>query len=107
MLTNAIKFSEPHSTVSIRSQTEPDGAVQCIITDQGIGIPEPLLRTLFEPNAQTSRPGTGGEMGTGFGMPLIKHVIESFGASIRVESRDRETFPDRHGTTVILSLRPA
>ncbi len=107
VLTNAVKFSEPHSTVTISARTESDGTVQCVITDQGIGIPKSLLNTLFEANAQTSRPGTGGEVGTGFGMPLIKHVMESFGASIRVESRDRESFPDHHGTTITLILQQA
>lgn len=107
LITNAAKFSEPESTVLLEAHAEPNGLVRCTLSDTGIGIPPDMLRKLFDPTMQTSRPGTRGEAGTGFGMPLVKQIIESFGGTIEIDSRDRESSPGNHGTRISLCLQAA
>ena len=104
MLTNAAKFSARGSVIRITLDQEPPGFASLRIEDQGIGIPETMLASLFDPLAQNSRPGTEGEPGTGFGMTLAKRFIELCGGTMTVRSRDAAQFPQDHGTTVTITL---
>ena len=103
ILTNAVKFSYPGSSVDVTA-TELDGKVILSVRDQGIGMPERLLDDIFNINKPTSRQGTNGESGTGFGMPLMKRFVNAYGGDIEVRSQDKKTHPDDHGTEVIVTL---
>ncbi|CAN2044858.1 histidine kinase [Candidatus Magnetomoraceae bacterium gMMP-13] len=104
LLTNAIKFSFPDSKIIIRVEKEND-KVLLSIKDFGIGMPQGLLNDIFDLNKATSRPGTNGEMGTGFGMPLIKKFIDAYSGKIEIKSFDYEESPDNHGTEIKITLR--
>lgn len=106
VFSNAIKFSYEQDAVSITAQKISSGEVQIDVIDEGMGIPDDLLRDLFDITRQTSRPGTRGEHGTGFGMILLKNFMDSFGGRIEIVSRDRETHPREHGTRVRLIFPP-
>ncbi len=58
----------------------------------------------FDSDKKTSRPGTMGEEGTGFGMPLVKSYIEKFGGTIDLKSKSIEDSPHDHGTIICLIL---
>ncbi len=103
LLSNAIKFSFPKGKIIISAEPEGD-MVKVSIQDFGVGMPERLVNDLFDINKATSRPGTSGESGTGFGMPLVKKFVETYGGSIDIKSKDRKQFPDDHGTEIILRL---
>lgn len=100
ILTNSIKFSHEGGEIHI-SSIEKEDVNEVIITDYGIGIPEELLSNLFSETEQTSRLGTDGELGTGFGMPLVKKFMISYGGQIKVNS---STHGDNVGTTTTLSF---
>jgi signal transduction histidine kinase len=106
ILSNAVKFSERGSRIAVWTNSTDDW-VQLRIRDSGIGIPSHVLERIFDPSAQTSRPGTEGEDGTGFGMPLVKQFVESYGGWVSIKSREREESPTEHGTEVCLHLRRA
>jgi len=74
------------------------------VTDPGIGIPKETLKRLFDLTSATSRPGTEGEEGTGFGMPLIKSFVEHYGGKIEVESKEQGDGAENHGTTIRIWL---
>ena len=63
------------------------------------------LNNIFSTQKQTSLPGTKGEKGTGFGMPLIKKYIERYNGKIKVSSKHETEFPDKHGTTISIYLK--
>jgi signal transduction histidine kinase len=86
VLSNAIKFSSRGSVITVRASAGEDD-VTLTITDQGIGIPPELLDKLFEPSEPTTRPGTDGENGTGFGLPLTSKFVAAYGGSVSVESK--------------------
>jgi two-component system sensor histidine kinase/response regulator len=106
LLTNAIKFSSPGQTVVLRAASE-DGAVRVTVRDRGIGMPPSLLAELFDVHKNTSRPGTAGEKGTGFGMPLVRKLVTAYGGSIEVTSTEQVEGVRDHGTEVRLLLRQA
>ncbi len=97
LLTNAIKFSPKNSKILVQLQ-ENDDYHTMVIQDQGIGMPKDLLEKLFDIGAKTSRTGTAGEVGTGFGMPLLKSYVELFGGQVEVQSKNIADYPSDHGT---------
>ncbi len=103
LLTNALKFSQPGSTVVVRI-TSADGRAVLTVADQGIGIPAATLDALFDVTKPASRKGTSGEIGTGFGMPLVKKFVEAYGGAIDVMSKDSNASPVDHGTEVRVTL---
>lgn len=103
LLSNAIKFSPRGATIHLQAQTK-DQWVHLQVSDKGIGMPQSLIDILFDEYKPTSRQGTEGEKGTGFGMPLMKHIAEAFGGSVQVESRCQSEHPHDHGTTFHIFL---
>lgn len=81
--------------------------VELEFRDHGMGIPAHLLGSVFDVKKRTSRSGTEGETGVGFGMPLVKKFIHLYRGSITIESRSAEEIPEDSGTSVILSLPAA
>ncbi|MDH5656007.1 MAG: hybrid sensor histidine kinase/response regulator [Spirochaetia bacterium] len=103
LLTNAMKFSEPGSVIQIQAE-RVNGHLDLSIRDHGIGMPESVLQNIFDAGKSVSRSGTRGERGTGYGMPLVKKFIEAYGGSITIDSKEKETDPDGHGTEVRMKL---
>src|SRR5690606_16433531 len=99
IISNAIKFSHPGGfiTVSAKAVNEETFAVE--IKDTGIGMPEHILNTLFDMNKKTSRPGTIGESGTGFGLHIMRSFVEMYGGKVEVASQEGK------GTTFGLFLK--
>ncbi|MFL5815038.1 MAG: 7TM diverse intracellular signaling domain-containing protein [Bdellovibrionia bacterium] len=108
LVSNAVKFTPPGGRIDIQAYTLGK-KVQIEVRDSGIGIPSQLLPHLFSSNAITTRLGTEGERGNGFGMPLVKTVVESFGGTLTVQSISAEEAGDGAitGTRMILSLKQA
>lgn len=100
LISNALKFSVLKSIVIVRCEAVGE-SVLISVHDQGIGIPTSIRKKLFNSNAQTSRRGTSGEKGTGFGMPLVKLLTEELKGSIEVESWTKEEGSEQEPGTVI------
>ncbi len=98
IINNAIKFSCQGGVIVFDLRTFSDEMVELCIRDHGIGIPETILQNIFNPLAKTNREGTRGETGTGFGMPIAKHIMDLMGGKIIVESRVKESDAYEHGT---------
>ena len=104
ILTNALKFSYPGSVIRLRAAMLTPERMELSVEDAGIGMPETLLHNLFDVSKTTSREGTGGEHGTGFGMPLVQKFVHAYGGSISISSKAEREFPDAHGTKITLTL---
>lgn len=106
LISNAIKFSQKKSTIDFVIDEE-DGFKTIAIKDHGIGVPPDLLKKLFMAEEKTSRRGTDGEKGTGFGLPLAKKYLELFEGKITVESKEKVGDSTDHGSTFKLFLKKA
>lgn len=104
ILTNCIKFSPDGSLISIHTNNEGDNS-NLFIRDQGIGIPSHIAENIFDPFYPTTRRGTLGEEGTGFGMPIALKSMEFFKGTISLETKEIETHPEDHGTCFKLSFK--
>lgn len=104
IVSNAIKFSDPGSSIDIMIREDGE-IIRAMISDHGMGIPDNILNNLFDETKKTSRVGTSGEKGTGFGLPIVKAYVEKCGGAISVASRCRETDQTSSGTTFELSFK--
>jgi len=85
LLDNAADATEgnaaPRIDVSL-AQRAP--MLEVTVSDNGVGVPEPLARRLGEPFFTTKEPGRG----TGLGLYLARHVAERSGGLMRIESTE-------------------
>jgi PAS domain S-box-containing protein len=88
LLTNAIKFSKNNSSVLIDIIKGTEGFDTILVKDNGIGIPEEILKKLFIVGEKIGRLGTMGEESTGLGLLLCKEFIEKHKGKIWVESKE-------------------
>jgi len=105
ILSNAVKFSYPASTIRVDMEESGDW-VAVNFRDTGVGMSQELIDSLFSLSKATSRDGTCGEQGTGFGMPLVKRFVDAYGGEIEIQSKEESVSPEDHGTVFTLRLRP-
>ncbi len=84
LVTNAIKFCKSGDHIAI-SLAGGDAPAICV-RDTGPGIQPKLLNDLFRFDKKTSTIGTAGETGTGFGLPLVKNIMELHGGNLELNS---------------------
>lgn len=83
---NALKFSPAEEPITVSARTA-DGAVEIAVTDLGIGVDAEELPRLFERFYRTDGGKAHDRSGTGLGLYICKSLIESWGGTIRVDSR--------------------
>ncbi|MBI4583532.1 MAG: sensor histidine kinase [Planctomycetes bacterium] len=79
LLLNAIQATPPGGVIILRAHRQDD-VVECVVKDNGRGIPPENLPRLFDPFF-TTRPG-----GTGLGLAISHRIIEGCRGRISVES---------------------
>ena len=103
LISNAIKFSHHGDTIKVTAEVVDD-QISVQIKDTGIGMPSELVDNLFKHDVPTSRSGTAGEKGTGFGMPITSAFMEKYGGSIHVKSVEKNSDKNDHGTQITLTF---
>ncbi|MGH9085890.1 MAG: sensor histidine kinase [Acidimicrobiales bacterium] len=97
LLENAVKYSDPGSTVRLRSHT--DGRwIDIEVADDGIGIPDRDRERIFERFYRVDRARSRETGGTGLGLAIVRHIVTNHAGEVRVESREGE------GSTFTLRL---
>jgi PAS domain S-box-containing protein len=85
LLSNAVKFSPADSTVWVAA-TQRDHDVLFQVTDQGRGIPQDKLTSIFERFNQVDATDSRKRGGTGLGLTICKKIIQRHGGQIWAES---------------------
>ena len=89
LIGNAIKFTHMSGKVNVGASVNGKEVI-VTIRDNGIGIPEKIVKDLFRIDTRYSRPGTSMEQGTGLGLKICKEFVEMQGGRIWVESTDHK-----------------
>lgn len=88
-LSNSIKFSPPHSKVSIGFQLQND-KLRVKVDDSGRGIPETFKQHLFEKFSQLDSSSTRSSSGTGLGLAISKSLSDYMGIDLDYISKEGE-----------------
>lgn len=85
LLTNAIKFSHPNTSVEV-SAGRSNGSLTISIKDQGQGFSEKDKMFLFQKFKKLSARPTAGESSNGLGLAIVKTLIDRMKGSIELVS---------------------
>jgi two-component system, sensor histidine kinase and response regulator len=84
LISNAIKFSTPESSVTIRAETR-GRMVRIQVVDHGPGIPQEERASLFKPFSKLSPRPTGGESSSGLGLWIVKELATLQNGAVGME----------------------
>lgn len=95
VVSNAIKYTPPRGTIFLRilemkSTRNGYGTYEFHIKDNGIGMSEEFLKTLFDPFTRETTSTVNSIQGTGLGMAITKNIVDMMGGSIECRSKEKE-----------------
>lgn len=85
LLSNAIRFSAPGQTVTVK--VLPSATMTRVsVIDQGPGIPQDFRKRIFQKFSQAGNVNARKTGGTGLGLSISKAIVEKHGGTINFES---------------------
>jgi two-component system, OmpR family, phosphate regulon sensor histidine kinase PhoR len=101
LLDNAVKYTPPGGTVTLRAQSAND-RLMLSVRDTGVGLEPKHLPRIFERFYRVDKGRSRDQGGTGLGLSIVKHLAAALGGDVQVNSR-----PGAGSTfTVLLPLAP-
>jgi two-component system phosphate regulon sensor histidine kinase PhoR len=86
LVDNAVKYTPAGGHVVVRSFSEPDGSARVEVRDDGPGIGPEHRERIFERFYRVDKARSRELGGTGLGLSIVRHLAESIGAIVSVES---------------------
>ncbi len=87
LMDNAIKYNRAGGSVTVKvEKTEGKEEVRVSVKDTGIGIPPEAVNNLFKKFFRADNAKQSKVKGTGFGLYIVKEIVEKLGGKIWVES---------------------
>lgn len=86
LMTNAVKFSQENTTITVSAVEDSNGGIAITVRDQGIGMTPEQLKIAMEPFGQVDSTLSRKVEGTGLGLPLTKALIELHDGVMEIES---------------------
>jgi two-component system sensor histidine kinase ChvG len=107
LLDNALSFAPDGSTITITGTRLPQGMIRITIEDQGPGIPDDSLNSIFERfySERPSAEGFGNH--SGLGLSISKQIVEAHDGHIWAENirpRDARSDTPAEGARFVLEL---
>ena len=85
LLTNAVKYSPARTQVTVTAAAE-SGELRLSIRDQGIGMDDKELKSIFRKFYRTKKAEQSGEVGTGIGLSIVEQIVAHHGGRMEVSS---------------------
>ena len=91
ILSNSIKYTAPGGTISLRiveKTVKSNGyaTYEFRIKDNGMGMDEEFVKTIFDPFTRVKSTTVSGIQGTGLGMSITKNIVDMMGGNIKIRS---------------------
>src|ERR1700686_610846 len=86
LLTNAIKYSEPTTQITLSAHSEAS-AVRFEVSDQGVGIRKEHMVRLFEKFYRADDPAVRRTSGTGLGLCIVRSLVPMLGGRVHARRR--------------------
>ncbi|SDB05680.1 hybrid sensor histidine kinase/response regulator [Eubacterium oxidoreducens] len=91
IMSNAIKFVPQKGRIDCEikeiTHTQDDITVEISVADNGIGMTEAFMKTIFDPFTQENPHETNNTSGSGIGMAITKKLVDLMDGEIFVESK--------------------
>jgi signal transduction histidine kinase len=87
LLDNAVKYSAPGTTVTLRLWSD-EGSNYLSVHDEGIGIAPAYQAQLFKPFGRLKPARTSKIKGSGLGLYITKGIVEAHNGRLLIESRE-------------------
>ncbi len=101
LITNAIKFTPVNGSVAVNLGLHTDDLKQTLtikVADTGVGLDADAIANILSGSKHTSD-GTDGEIGFGFGLALVKRLVDDLNGIMNIQSAPN------NGTTFIITLQ--
>ncbi len=88
LISNSMKFTPNKGKVNVNlnlTTGENQNMLKITVADSGIGLDQQAIDHILKGTA-SSTDGTGGEQGYGFGLALVKHLIEQMKGTLQIYS---------------------
>jgi signal transduction histidine kinase len=85
LISNALKFSPPQTTVLVHTLPERD-CVMVSVRDEGPGINTEDQKKMFQKFTRLTARPTGGESSTGLGLAIVKRLVDGMAGTIQCQS---------------------
>lgn len=86
LVDNAVKYSPKNGRLEIVARSIDQGNVYVTVSDEGPGIPPEACTRVFERFYRVDKTRSRELGGTGLGLSIVKHIVESHGGRVWVES---------------------
>lgn len=87
LVSNAVKYSQPESSVTVKGKPEGDGA-EFSVADHGPGIPANQQEAIFQRYKQLNQPKKLKRRGFGLGLAICKALVEAHKGKIWLQSEE-------------------
>ena len=86
LVNNAVQYSEPGKTITLKADQSTDGELIIAIKDQGIGIEQQHIDRLTERFYRVDPSRSIASGGTGLGLAIVKHILLRHDAHLKIDS---------------------
>lgn len=85
LISNALKFSPPQTTVHVHTLPEKD-FILVNVRDEGPGISAEDQKKMFQKFCRLTARPTGGESSNGLGLAIVRRLVDAMGGTIQCQS---------------------
>jgi hypothetical protein len=89
LIANSIKYNDKEQIIISIETNEDENFYYFRVTDNGMGIPNDKLDTIFELFTTANTADRNGNKGNGIGLSTVKKLIENLGGYIKVSSKEK------------------
>jgi len=89
LISNAMKFTPQNGSITVELdilRNIDDNNLHILVKDSGVGLNQESIDAILNGSAKSTE-GTQGENGYGFGLALVKHLVDSLHGQIKIYSK--------------------
>jgi signal transduction histidine kinase len=90
LIENAVKYTEPRAGITLRGHAV-GGEIVLEVADEGAGVPEEALASIFDRFARADDARTRAQGGVGLGLAIVAAIARAHGGRCTVGRRDGQT----------------